>query len=136
MDFDLKKKKIIRWLVAVLVVVGAAMIFFVWRLNNYPSDMEFMPVMQALSDGFFIIGLICTGFGILMWISTTGVLDIISYGFKSVLYLFTPLTKDRDEGGFYEYKLKKKEKRKAVPFEYLWLGIGALVLSFIISMFV
>ena len=112
MDFDLKKKKIIRWLVAVLVVVGAAMIFFVWRLNNYPSDMEFMPVMQALSDGFFIIGLICTGFGILMWISTTGVLDIISYGFKSVLYLFTPLTKDRDEGGFYEYKLKKKEKRK------------------------
>lgn len=136
MDFDLKKNKIIRWLVAVLVVVGAAMIFFVWRLNNYPSDMEYMPVMQALSDGFFIIGLLCTGFGLLMWISTTGVLDIISYGFKSVLYLFTPLTKDRDEGGFYEYKLRKKEKRKAVPFEYLWLGIGAVVLSLIFSMFV
>ena len=136
MDFDLKKKKIIKWLIAVLVVVGGAMALFVWRLNNYPSDMEFMPVMQALSDGFFIIGMICTGFGLIMWISTTGVLDIISYGFKSILYLFTPLTKERDEGGFYEYKLEKQAKRKEVPFEYLWLGVGALVLSIIFAMFV
>lgn len=136
MDFDLKKKKIIKWLIAVLVVVGGAMALFVWRLNNYPSDMEYMPVMQALSDGFFIIGMICTGFGLIMWISTTGVLDIISYGFKSILYLFTPLTKEKDEGGFYEYKLEKKAKRKEVPFEYLWLGVGALVLSIIFAMFV
>ena len=136
MDFDLKKKKIIKWLIAVLVVVGGAMALFVWRLNNYPSDMEFMPVMQALSDGFFIIGMICTGFGLIMWISTTGVLDIISYGFKSILYLFTPLTKEKDEGGFYEYKLEKQAKRKEVPFEYLWLGVGALVFSIIFAMFV
>jgi hypothetical protein len=136
MDFDLKKKKIIKWIIAVLVVVGGAMALFVWRLNNYPSDMESMPVLHALSDGFFIIGMLCTGFGLIMWISTTGVLDIISYGFKSILYLFTPLTKDRDEGGFYEYKLEKQAKRKEVPFEYLWLGVGALVLSIIFAMFV
>ena len=136
MDFDLKKKKIIKWIIAVLVVVGGAMALFVWRLNNYPSDMESMPVLHALSDGFFIIGMLCTGFGLIMWISTTGVLDIISYGFKSLLYLFTPLTKDRDEGGFYEYKLEKQAKRKEVPYEYLWLGIGAVVLSLIFSMFV
>jgi hypothetical protein len=136
MDFDLKKKKIIKWIIAVLVVVGGAMALFVWRLNNYPSDMESMPVLHALIDGFFIIGMLCTGFGLIMWISTTGVLDIISYGFKSILYLFTPLTKDRDEGGFYEYKLEKQAKRKEVPFEYLWLGVGALVLSIIFAMFV
>ena len=133
---DLAKKKLIRWLIAVVIVVSAAAIFTSWRLNNPPFDMEEMPFMQALSDGCFIVGLFCTGMGILMWISTTGVLDMIGYGFKSLLYLFTPMQKDRDEGGFYEYKLQKKQKKKGVPFEYLWLGIGMIVLSFIFVLFI
>ncbi len=130
-----KKKKLIKVLVALGTALVAAIAVFVWRLNNPPSDLGSMPVMQALSDGFFVVGLLLLGFGILMWVSTTGVLDIITYGFKSLIYLFTPFQKERGTGGFYEYKLEKKEKRKAVPFEYLWIGAGMLILSFIFALF-
>lgn len=131
-----KKKKIIKLAVSIGTALIAAVIVFVWRLNNPPFDMEKMPVMQALSDGFFAVGIVLVGFGALMWVSTTGVLDIITYGFKSLIYLFTPFQKERGTGGFYEYKLEKKAKRKAVPFESLWIGLGMLVLSFIFMLFV
>ena len=133
---DNKYKKLITWGIAAVISVITVVVVYSLRINNPPYGMEFMPPMQALSDGFCVAGMMFTGFGLIMWISTTGVLDIIGYGFKSVLYLFTPLQKDKDEGGFYEYKLEKKEKRKAVPFEYLWIGAGMLILSFIFALFV
>ena len=37
---------------------------------------------------------------------------MLSFGFKSVWYLFTPATKPQGSGGFYEYKLMKMERRK------------------------
>ncbi len=138
---EFKNKKLIKWLVAVAVVFGGSLVAFAWRYNNFPTDilppdgMEINQVMWALSDGFFIVGMLCTCLGLLMWISTTGALDMITYGFKSLLYLFTPYQKDKDEGGFYEYKLAKKEKRKAAPLEYLFLGLGAVVLALIFGHF-
>lgn len=133
---DNKYKKLITWGIAVVISLITITVISILRINNPPHGMDYMPTLQAVSDGFFVTGMLFTGFGALMWISTTGVLDIITYGFKSLLYLFTPYQKSKDEGGFYEYKLEKREKRKAVPFEYLWIGIGLLVVSFILALFV
>lgn len=131
-----KHKKLITWAIAGVVSLIAILLIYNFRLNNPPFEMGEMPKLHALSDGFFVTGLIFTGFGLLLWISTTGVLDIITYGFKSLLYLFTPYQKSKDEGGFYEYKLEKQAKRKSVPFEYLWLGIAWIIVSFILALFV
>ena len=133
---DNKYKKLISWGVAIAVSVITVVLVYFMRINNPPYGMDEIPPIQALSDGFCVAGMVFVGFGALMWISTTGVLDIIGYGFKSVLYLFTPMQKDKDEGGFYEYKLQKKEKRKGVPFEYLWLGVGMVIVSLILASFV
>lgn len=133
---DNKYKKLISWGIAIAISAITVVLVYFLRINNPPYGMDYVPTIQAVSDGFCVAGMMFTGFGALMWISTTGVLDIIGYGFKSLLYLFTPMQKDRDEGGFYEYKLQKKEKRKGVPFEYLWLGIGMVVVSFILALFV
>ena len=131
-----KYKKMITWAIAGVVSLITILLIYNLRLNNPPFEMGEMPKLQALSDGFFVTGLIFTGFGLLLWISTTGVLDIITYGFKSLLYLFTPYQKSKDEGGFYEYKLQKKAKRKEVPFEYLWIGVALVIVSMIIAGFV
>ena len=126
-----KKKKIIKLAVSIGTALIAAVIVFVWRLNNPPFDMEKMPVMQALSDGFFAVGIVLVGFGALMWVSTTGVLDIITYGFKSLIYLFTPFQKERGTGGFYEYKLEMEEKRgKAKPHIFL-VGVAFILISLV-----
>ncbi len=131
-----KYKKLINWGVAVAVSVVTVVLVYFLRINNPPYGVDYIPPIHALSDGFCVAGIMFTGVGLIMWISTTGVLDIIGYGFKSVLYLFTPMQKDKDEGGFYEYKLQKKEKRKGVPFEYLWLGVGMVIVSLILASFV
>ena len=87
-------------------------------------------IAGLISDGFFVVGMLFTGFGLLLWISSTGVLDIVTYGFKSVLMLFTPINKRPNKGGFYEYKLEQKEKRRPVPFQILWVGICFIFASF------
>lgn len=129
MDENKKKQWIKRVTTLVLDIVLALAIAY-WRFNNHPADYD-IDVMYALSDGFFLVGAANLAFGALLWISTTGIFDIISYGFKSVLYLFTLRKKDKDEGGYYEYKLRKQENRKAVPFETLWIGAGLLILGIV-----
>ena len=86
-------------------------------------------IISLISDGFFTVGMLFTGIGLLLWISTTGVLDIISYGFKSLIVLFTLAKKKPDEGGFYEYKIRQKEKRRPVPFQILWVGLIFIVIA-------
>lgn len=108
-----------------------AVVIAIYRYNNPPAELESIPVMWAASDALFVVGFLNFGFGALLWISTTGFFDILGYGFKSLIYLFTPIKKNRDEGGYYEYKMAKKEKRKKVPFEVLWIG-GAMLVAGII----
>lgn len=86
-------------------------------------------IMQAVSDGFFVVGFLYVAFGLLFVAAHAGTLDIITYGFRSVIWLFTPFAKNRDEGGYYEYKMKKKEKRKGVPYFLIWVGLVFVALS-------
>ncbi len=86
-------------------------------------------VFMCLSDGFFVTGILYVGFGLLLFAAHEGIFDIISYGFKSVLYLFTPLKKDPDAGGYYEYKMKKKESRKAIPYHVIAIGAAFIILA-------
>ena len=87
---------------------------------------------SCISDGFFVVGLIFAGIGLLLAISSTGIFDMLGYAFKSLIYLFTPMTIDRSQGGFYEYKMRKKEQRRAVPLYILWVGIAFIVIALVI----
>ena len=68
---------------------------------------------RILSDGCFVAGMMLTGVGLLVWIATTGFFDIFSYGFHSLLVLFSPLRKPEEHETFFDYKLAKEEKRGA-----------------------
>lgn len=83
---------------------------------------------RFLSDGLFVSGMIFTGMGLLLWISTTGFFDIFGYAMKSLLVLFTPLKKAADHPHYYEYKCEKDEKRKGKPITHTVLAVGVLTL--------
>jgi hypothetical protein len=85
--------------------------------------------LSCISDGFFVVGFIFSGIGLLMVIAQTGTFDMLGYAFKSLIYLFTPRTIDRSQGGFYEYTMKKKEKRQAGPLYILWVGLAFVVIA-------
>ncbi len=132
------QKKIIwaRRAVTLVADIVLAAVIAVYRYNNPPWGNDSIPVIWAVSDALFVVGLINFGFGALLWISTTGFFDILAYGFKSLIYLFTPIKKNRDEGGYYEYKVAKKEKRKKVPFEVLWIGAAMLIAGIICNVLI
>ena len=134
---DEKKIKWIRYGITALCDLLLAGFIAYGRYTGKPYGDEIdISAFFALSDGFFIVGFLNLAFGLLLWISTTGIFDILSYGLKAALYLFTSKRKDKDEGGYYEYKMRKNQKRKAVPFETLWIGAGMIVVGIILFLFV
>lgn len=84
---------------------------------------------RYLSDGFFVAGLLMTGLGALIWISTTGFFDIMSYGVRSLTVLFSSLKHPRDHKTYYDYKLERDAKRGKPRFSILLVGLASVALS-------
>ena len=84
---------------------------------------------RYFSDGFFVAGLILSGLGGLIWISSTGFFDMLSYGFHSLLVLFSGLKKPETHESFYDYKTRRDERRGKPQFFILIVGLGFLALS-------
>lgn len=133
-----KKAKLAKYLIpsvvgiALAVGVGYYCFTYLYPANGYTGSRSDLLIM-AVADGALIPGVLYSGFGVILWIASTGVLDIIGYGFRSLVYLFTLKKKSRAEGGFYEYKLRQKEKRKEVPIYILWIGLAFIGLSAILN---
>ena len=88
---------------------------------------------RYFSDGCFVSAVLFAGMGCLFWVSTTGFFDIFSYGFKSLLVLFSPLKRIKEHPHYYEYKCEKDAKREGKPLTHttLFVGIGMVALSLI-----
>ncbi len=85
--------------------------------------------LRYWSDGCFVSAVLIGGIGALTWVSTTGLFDIFKYGFSSVITLFTPFRKPKDQMSFYDYKTYQAEKRRPARFELLAIGVLFLILS-------
>ncbi len=115
----------------IATAVAAAVAFGIMCWRGIFAATNPTGVISAISDGFFAAGLLYTGFGLMCCIINEGVLDIIGFGFRSLLCLFTPRRIERDEGGYYEYKIRKKEERakKALPSHLIWIGVAFMLIS-------
>lgn len=89
--------------------------------------------MKFCSDAFFVPAVLMIGFWCLLRVADTGFFDMLTYGVKSLLRLFTPFDKKVGSGGYYEYKLEMAEKRKerAIFLPVLFVGLADLVISFV-----
>lgn len=116
---------------AVQLVIAAGIALAVAVKQGFALQRELFLNCRFLSDGFFVSTVIFLGFGLLLWVSATGFFDIFSYGFKSLLVLFSPLKKASEHQKYYEYKCEKDAKRegKPVAFTVLWVGLICLALS-------
>lgn len=122
-----RKKKKLRFLYSILIAAGLGVLAaLAFGLSAAPNVNE---ACRCLSDGFFVVGVLYGGLGALIAISTTGIFDIISYGFKSLLVLFTALRDPAKHDSFYEYKMKKEEKRGETRWEVLAGGVLCLALA-------
>lgn len=125
------RSKILSYLIGTLIAVAMtalmAVSFGAFKAPN--TSLMF----AYLCNASFVTAVLYCGVGLLAWISTTGFFDIFGYGFKSLKYLFTPAKRDRSEGGYYEYVLEKRERKKSKASTgfILVIGVVFLVLSIV-----
>ena len=114
---------------AIRTLAELALVFAVARLRGLDFSKSVQLNARYLSDGFFVVGLLATGLGLLIWVSTTGFFDILGYGVKSLLVLFTSLKKPRDHISFYDYKQIRNENRGKPRHALLLSGAACILLS-------
>ena len=121
------RKNLIKWLITLVIGLVLSGLVAVWRGFTLTAPAALMA--RTLSDGFFVAGLLFTGLGALVWVSSTGFFDMFSYGIHSLLVLFTALRRPEDHVSFYDYKLAKEAKRGKPMRHILVIGLALVALS-------
>ena len=130
-----KTAKLISFLTSTVIGLGISFAIAYWQGIFEATTAE--TVLNIISDGTFVTGMLYTGFGLLLLIANEGILDIFGFGFKSLVYLFTPRKLDKKATDYYAYRMKKKEERegKKVNTNILPVGVGFILLSILAAIF-
>ena len=122
-----KKKSLIPMLITLVFSIIATII--VLTIRKYLTLIDYFEKMAALSDAFFVPGVILVGFGILAIVANDGFFDIFSYGMiKLISTMRIHRRKDPDgPADFFEYRMAKHSQKKPLPV-YLFI-IGGIDLA-------
>lgn len=126
-NLDPRKKRMI--IAGVTVIAGVLIAWGAAAARGLKPGVGKMMALRYWSDGCFVTAVLFGGIGALTWISTTGVFDIFAYGFSSVVTLFTPFRKPKDQMTFLDYKTYRAEKRQPARIELLAVGLFFLMMS-------
>lgn len=89
--------------------------------------------LLAAADSFSAVALLFVCFGALIWISSTGVFDMLGYAIKKGAHMLIPGMVKMDATDFYEYKVEKQDKKRNTAYSaILVVGLILLVISFIL----
>ena len=122
-----KKKSLIPILVTLAFSIAATAIVLVIR--KYFTLTDYFEKMSALSDAFFVPGILLIGFGVLVFVANDGFFDIFSYGMiKLISTMRIHRRKDPDgPADFFESRMAKHGEKKPLPV-YLFI-IGGIDLA-------
>lgn len=119
----MKSKKYVIQLVIGLLIAFVIM----WQRGLFAAESAADKVL-IICDGFTVVAFVYLCMGALLWVSSTGTLDIFSYALKKGVNALIPGRVFDDLGGYYEYKVSKDEKRKGFR-EHSTLILGFLFLA-------
>ena len=106
------REKIISWAkkyIIAFTVLGVSTWSILW-LRDHSGQTEMTVRYLNLADAFTIPSVIIIMVGVLVWMSTTGFFDMLNYGISRAANTFIPF-KQYEDVKFYDYKMKKAEKR-------------------------
>lgn len=78
----------------------------------------------AVTDGFSVTALLWLSVGTLLWAATTGIFDIFGFAFKKAAHAFIPGMIHDEIGSFYDFKVRKQNRRKTKEESRIEAGIG------------
>jgi len=123
-----EKKGFVRY--AITTSVGFLITFLVLLAKDVFSLNVDKDIFHALTDAFFVAGILITGYGLLIISNNEGTFDMIAYGVTRFFDLFRRDIMKVKHKNFYEYHKAKREKKQS--FGYLLIvGIAFIVISLI-----
>ena len=120
-------KSLKKYLVTLLIgflVVGAVLL-----LRDVFSMTEAASIFHALTDAFFVSGVLITSAGAIVFTSNEGAFDMLAYGLSSFMDMFRKSEKKKYDS-FYDYKESKADKKTGFGF-LLICGAFFLIVSFV-----
>ena len=115
------------------LVLGALCVALAVASSRGLSSGDAVARRTALSDGFFVPGLLLTGFGLLLAIARTGFFDVFAYAGRSLLVLFTPFRKPQEHPDYLTYRLERRARRGRPVCWPLAVGVGFLLVSAVLA---
>ena len=127
-------RNIIKYAIAILV--GAGLLYLYMWLNDFSKATELTEKYRMLTDAFSIPGIILIMVGGLVFASTDGFFDMITFGLGKAKNMLIPFSKRNNET-FYDYKQRKSKNRLSgysflffTGIAYLTVGIVFLILFY------
>ncbi|MBR3876317.1 MAG: DUF3899 domain-containing protein [Clostridia bacterium] len=121
----MEDNRFIKWLkpiiAAVVVLVLYALSFELFSAENMEE------LFKDLSDCFVVTGILLSGVGAISWAGTEGAFDMLAYGCKTFLGLFSTSYSKKLPKSFYDYKQERMEKNR--PWLKQTLVVGLIVLA-------
>ena len=118
--------------ILITLVIGLVFVFMVAASKEVFKETEAKVIFHILSDSFFAIGVVITGFGLLLVASNGGAFDMLSYG-VSTFFSFFRRSKARKYADFYEYRVAKEKNKH--NFGFLLIA-GSIIIVIAIIMYV
>ncbi len=100
-------------------------------LRGFSPNLSLQLNAQYACDGYFIASAILLGVGGLLWASTMGIFDMLSYGVKCFFAMFTTHGRPKEYHSYYDYKVAKDTERATLHPLLLCAGALCLAVSFL-----
>lgn len=113
----------------ITLLVGFIGVFFIAYAKDVFVQTEAVKVFHILCDAFFVVGVVITSVGLLIFSSNEGTFDMLVYGVSSFFDLFRKVSAKK-YATFYDYRESRADKKIRFGF-MLVCGLGFLAVAFI-----
>lgn len=119
--------------ILITLAIGLVFVLIIAVSKNVFNQTEPDVIFHILSDSFFAIGVVITGFGLLVVATNGGTFDMLVYGCRTFFSLFRR-NSVRKYADFYEYRTAR-EKNKYNPAFLLIAGLIIVAIAIIMYLF-
>ena len=131
MNNDLKskiKKYSLTIIIGLIITVG-----LLFSFNFFSGELSNIDTMKALSDAFSVSGILLLAYGALIYVSTEGMFDGVSYAGMFVVRSLVPGMRRNPIQKYGDYKVSKEGKRCSGYAYIFFIGLGFLAVGIIFT---
>ena len=110
-------------------LIGCVGVFLILWYKDIFSQTEPVKIFHILTDAFFVVGVVVTSAGLLVFSSNEGTFDMLVYGVRSFMDFFRKEKRNKFDT-FYDYRQSRAETK--LPFGFIVInGLFFLAVSFV-----